>query len=103
MIDDNATDEAVDGSSTTYEAKLVNVMITNHPVIGGRRHDCNSILFAKRQSMITPLEVIDDKTSVYFSIEKDPHGSSENTEDRFFKLDLAVKVFLLYYNYYYQY
>jgi hypothetical protein len=53
--------------------------------------------------MITPLEVIDDKTSVYFSIEKDPHGSSENTEDRFFKLDLAVKVFLLYYNYYYQY
>jgi beta-lactam-binding protein with PASTA domain len=60
-MDDNAIDETVDGSSITYEAKLNinvlnkakneienNVMITNHPVIGGRRHDCNSILFAKR-------------------------------------------------------
>ena len=108
MIDD-AIDNDVDGSSITNDAKLsINVWnksmneienfakITNHPIIGGRRHDdCNSILFSSRWNMMTPLEVIDEKTSVVFTIEKDPLTSSADVEQRFFKLDLAVKVILL--------
>ena len=108
MMDDTVDDD-VDGSSITHDARLSvsvlnkstneienNVKITNHPIIAGRRHDdCNSILFSSRWNMMTPLEVIDEKTSVVFTIEKDPLSSSEDVEDRFFKLDLAVKVILL--------
>ena len=106
MMDDSGIDDSNDDSRVTYDAQLsVNVLnrakkeienksiINNHQILGSRRHDdCNAILFANRWNMMTPLEVIEPKSSAVFIIESDHQSPTIDKQSRWFNLDLAVRV-----------
>lgn len=105
IVDDSAdvdiTNEAQLNIAVVNRAKNEienNVNLTSQTILGDHRLDnCNAILFGSRWNMMTPLELIDDKTSVVFTVENDPY-SSLFEEERSFKLDLALKVCFFYYN-----
>ena len=106
MMDDNGVDDTIDGPNNTYDAQLsINVInrakneienksiLNNHPILGSRRHDdCNAILFASRWNMMTPLEVIEPKSSAVFIIESDHQSALMDKQTRWFNLELAVRV-----------